>query len=219
MCYWLIAIAGLIFGIWFLRMCLYSPEERLKKLREVDQRLANDLVDLGKSYLKGEGVSKDPKKAYEFFCTAAHLGHPYAQSCMSKFDKISADTAVPKEVQAALGVLQEANYLFDDSTAFPLIKKNIEKMVLKEPDKFADFIRTGPSPRLWVYRAIVNVSDNLLATGRYHYFRGALDPTGTSILLICEAALDKLVELNDMDVECANKQKATVRNNIKGIGM
>lgn len=208
---WFIVVAGLVFGIWFLRICFYTPEQRMKKLEKIDQKLARDQYDLGMSYLRGEGVPQDPEKALKWIRKASQLSHPEAQNQSSKM-------YASKEVQATLGAIEEVSYTFNNSTAFSMIKKRIENMVLKNPDKFSDFIRTGPSPRLWIYRAIVNISDNLLGTGQYCIYRGTLGPVGEELVRICDAALDQLVELNDMDVECAQEQKAILRNNIKGVG-
>ena len=57
---WFLIIVVLVFGVWFLRMCLYTPEQRMKKLKQIDQKLAKDQYDLGMSYLRGEGVPQDP---------------------------------------------------------------------------------------------------------------------------------------------------------------
>ena len=73
----------------------------------------------------------------------------------------------PREVKAALGVLDEAECRFQNE-AFQMIKKMIEKALLKRP---ADFLRViqesgGRTPREWVYSEIGNVAGDLLETDR-----------------------------------------------------
>ena len=82
-----------------------------------------------------------------------------------------------KETKAALGVLDEASYLFD-SEAFQLLRSHVEKMILSHNKEFVDFIRKGMSPREWVYTAIANTSRDLVESGEYHIYRGLLNDMG-----------------------------------------
>jgi len=112
----------------------------------------------------------------------------------------------PKEVRAALGVLDEAEYAFCGvdsfrSAAFDPVKQHVQRLVLARPSEFAAVIRKGTSPREYVYSAIANRAGDLLESGDYHIRRGHLNPVGPAedlYTLFCKA-LDELVRIGAMD--------------------
>ena len=125
----------------------------------------------------------------------------------------------PKEVKAALGVLDEASYTFD-SVGFQLVREHIEKIILSQPDKYVDVIQKGMTPRQWVYITIANIAGDLVESGNYHIYRGVLNPLGlgNDLLKLFDAAIDQLTQIGALDAKDAKKQKATLRDNIKSVG-
>ena len=137
-------------------------------------------------------------------------------------------TLAPKEVKAAFGALDEAEYhflqeggLFRDE-AVSSIRQLIEKALLKHPDNFAKIIQNnnGRTPREWVYSQFANIAADMLESGRYHVFRGALDTLGPGeeLLNIHDASYDVLLEMKAVELEYAEKQKAGLRENIGKLG-
>ena len=125
----------------------------------------------------------------------------------------------PKEVKAALGVLDEASYTFD-SVGFQLVREHIEKIILSQLDKSVDVIQKGMTPRQWVYITIANIAGDLVESGNYHIYRGVLNPlgSGNDLLKLFDAAIDQLTQIGALDAKDAKKQKATIRDNIKSVG-
>ena len=125
----------------------------------------------------------------------------------------------PKEVKAALGILDEASYRFD-SEGFRLVREFIEKIIFSEPNKYVDVIQKGMTPRQWVYSAIANIAGDLVESGNYHIYRGVLNPLGDGydLLKLFDASIDQLTQIGVLDAKDAKKQKAAIRDNIKSVG-
>ena len=147
------------------------------------------------------------------------------------FKKLTA----PKEVRAALGVLDEIACTkvpgegigipmascWHDSEAFRIVRNQIEKMILAGPDEFARMIQVETSPREWVWTAIANVAGDHVESGEYHIgVRGALNPLGPGEYLrkLFDTALDELTRMGAMQPDFAEKQKAALRKNISDVG-
>lgn len=125
----------------------------------------------------------------------------------------------PKEVKAALGILDEASYTFDNE-AFQLVRNRIEKMILAQTDEFVNIIQKGMSPRQWVYSAIANISGDLVESGKYHIYRGVLNDMGpgNDLLKLFNAAVDELVKIGIVDNKYAKTQKEAILKNINSVG-
>jgi len=74
----------------------------------------------------------------------------------------------PKEVRAALGILDEATYTFDNA-AFQLVRNYVEKILLAKPDEFVSVVQNGMSPRQWIYTTIANIAGDLVENGKLSY--------------------------------------------------
>jgi len=139
----------------------------------------------------------------------------------------------PKEVQEALDTLDEAceklrhpphdghalPCLYDE--AFQMVREFIECMVLANEERFARAIaQEGVTVRQWVYGAIAKRAGDLVESGEFHFYRGALDPMrpGEDLLRLFDAASDELVKMGLVDSEFAEEQKAAIRNNIRTAG-
>lgn len=131
----------------------------------------------------------------------------------------------PKEVRAALGILDEIECTFKEPTtslesAFPIVQKKIEELILAQPEEFASIIQKGREPRKWIWSAVSNVAGDLLESGKYHIGRGNLNPldVGKGLLSLFDTASDQLVKLGDITTEKAEKQKAIMRRIISQEG-
>lgn len=131
----------------------------------------------------------------------------------------------PKEVRAALGVLDEASCTFDShhgylSNAFQMVRDPIEKMILDHPSEFVRAIQKGTSPRQWVYNSIAKDAGDLLETGEYHIRRGFLNPIGPGedLLRLFNAALDELVRIEVMEPDFAENEKRVMLKIIREAG-
>lgn len=124
-----------------------------------------------------------------------------------------------KEVKAALGILDEASYKFDNE-AFRIVRKPIEKTILAKSHKFVNVIQNGVSPREWTYTAIAEVAGDLLGSGSYHIYRGVLNPLGpgNDLLKLFNAAIDELTKIGALDIKEAKAAKNAIRDNIKSVG-
>jgi hypothetical protein len=125
----------------------------------------------------------------------------------------------PKEVKAALGILDEASCTFDNE-AFQLVRSHIEKIILTKPDEFVNLIQNGMSPRQWVYTTIANIAGDLVESGNYHMYRGVINPMGlgNDLLKLFDAAIDELTKIGALGAKKAKTEKAAIRENIKSVG-
>lgn len=125
----------------------------------------------------------------------------------------------PKEVRAALGVLDELECTLDCS-GFRIIRQEVEDMILAHRREFASMVRQGTPPRQWVLGAVSNVAAQHVESGQYHMYRGLLSPMGPGehFLRIYDAMADELVRMGVLEADFAAEQKAGLRENIKSVG-
>jgi len=125
----------------------------------------------------------------------------------------------PKEIRAALGILDEATYTFDNE-AFQLVRNYVEKILLAKPEEFVSVVQNGMPPRQWIYTTIANIAGDLLESGSYHIYRGVLNPLGLGpdLLKLFDAAIDELTKLEALDTKRAEIEKEAIRENMKGAG-
>lgn len=71
-----------------------------------------------------------------------------------------------------------------------------------------------------VYSMIANAAGDLVESGKYHVYRGVLDPLrgGKDLLRIYDKAVDEMVREGASGAEFAAEQKAIIRENIKTVG-
>jgi len=124
-----------------------------------------------------------------------------------------------KEVKAALGILDEASCTFN-TPAFEMVKNQIEELILSRTQEFVQLVQKGTSPRQWIYSIMANISGDLVESGRFHVYRGLLNPVGLGedLLKLFDASVDELVRIDAIDQTKADKQKSAIRENIKDVG-
>jgi len=150
------------------------------------------------------------------------------RSRLEKYEPTSVELEAesrPREVTAALGILDEAESglpldraFFGEAFAF--VRKEIEGAILKEPKSFAQTIQDGTPPRQWIWSAIANIAGDQAESGNHHVWRGVLNPLGLGqgFLFLYETALDELVKLNALSAGKAREQKKVLRRNLGGVG-
>jgi hypothetical protein len=139
----------------------------------------------------------------------------------------------PKEVKQTLEILDEAGNRFQEyqaraggrellfmSDAYKIVRDVVEDRIFLDPHEFAQYVKNRRDPLLFVYGAIANTAGDLLETGQYHIHRGFLNPLGPgpALLHIFDIAIDTLVQMNDVEPEFADEQRANLRKNIQGAG-
>jgi len=125
----------------------------------------------------------------------------------------------PKEVRAALGVLDELACTFDNE-AFRIVHLQVERWIFSNPQKFAARVRAGTRPRNLVLAAVSDLAARHVESGEYHYYRGFLPPggLGEDFVKIYDASVDEAVRLGFITDEWAKEQRAGLRRNIETVG-
>ncbi len=125
-----------------------------------------------------------------------------------------------KEVNTALGVLDELDYICD-SPAFQLARKVVESTILARQEKFAIALKKqGRTPRQKVYSMLESVVGDDLESGYHDFFvyRGVLTPTGEELLKVYDRIIDQMREIDYISEEEAQRQKSNIRDRIKEAG-
>lgn len=125
----------------------------------------------------------------------------------------------PKEVKSALCVLEEAKITLNNPE-FPIIESILKEVLRKHPKDIISIIKNGTPARQWGYAAIVNVTGDLLETGKYHIYRGTLNPLGpgSSLLQLYDSAVDELVNMGIINIINADIEKKALRKNLNNVG-
>ena len=134
---------------------------------------------------------------------------------MSFFKKLFA----PKEVRAAIGVLDELKCTFD-CAAFSIIHKQVERMILANSHDIVAAVRKGRLSRQLILGLVSSLAGDHVESGDYHVYRGVLNPLGPGedFIKIYDTTVDELVRMGVVEAEYAEKQKAALRENIETIG-
>jgi hypothetical protein len=124
-----------------------------------------------------------------------------------------------KEIMDAQKALNQAATLIGNPDV-SLVKGEIEKVIIQHPDDIVNAIKSGISPLQWATSALANVAGDMLETGKYHIYRGFLNPAGpgNSLLKIYDTAIDHLVQMGAVDSMSANTEKKALRDNLKTVG-
>jgi hypothetical protein len=122
--------------------------------------------------------------------------------------------------QALLDELKLAEKEFNNNS-FYVIREIMINGINRQHKEIIDLLnKTGESPRELIYSVIGNKAGDLLESGQYHVYRGVLNIVGNDLLAIFDKSYYLLLKMNakDIDIEYANTQKATLRNNISRLG-
>jgi hypothetical protein len=105
--------------------------------------------------------------------------------------------------------------------SFYIVKEAIENSIRRQHKEIIEFINSKQrTAKEWIYSVIGNYAGDLIETGDYHVYRGMLNIIGFDLLDIFDKSYDFLLMMKaeDLDIEYANKQKATLRRNIDKLG-
>ena len=123
----------------------------------------------------------------------------------------------PNEVKDALEILNEIGNQFD-CEAFQIVGGILEDNFLADNNEVVALVKRGVSPRMQVYNAITNLAGDMVESGQYHIYRGALNTMGQDLLRLFDLATNNLVQLGTIDIKFAKKQKTNLRKSIKSMG-
>jgi hypothetical protein len=129
-----------------------------------------------------------------------------------------------KELKAALGVIDECDVLFSNSSlggnGFDIIKSELKAYMHKNEKNLIDHIEKGQSPRACVLFAIATMTKNQIISGNYHIYRGVLNNLsgGSSLQSIYNQSLDLLVKEGRLTEEDSKYSKDQLRKAIEEMG-
>ena len=125
---------------------------------------------------------------------------------------------LPKEVKDWLEVLDEAGRRFN-CLGFLWVRDRAERVLRTDPATVQRKIQDGLSPRRLVYVLVGDIAGDLAQSGKYHVYRGVLNPMGgTDLLEIYDGALDEVVSMGAYEPEWAERPKAALRRNVADVG-
>lgn len=130
----------------------------------------------------------------------------------------------PKEVKAALGVVEECELTFSSEglhgDCFKIVKSELVPYILKSSQILKDHLSNGFTIRGCVLAAIVTIAQNHVTSGRYHTYRGVMSPIGPGPALrqICEKAIDSLVQEGSVTKDDSEQWKKDIREQISNVG-
>jgi len=133
--------------------------------------------------------------------------------------KILKNLFASKEVKAALGILDELDYICD-SPAFQLPRKVVESAILEQQEKFSIALKEqGITPRQKVYAMLEWIAGDYVTSGSPNLFvyRGLLNPTGEALLNVYDIIIDQMRRIDCISEEQAQKQKSDIRERIKEV--
>jgi len=140
---------------------------------------------------------------------------------LSKFlakDDVKKPEVKKSELKEATEVLDEAEKKF--GTGFDIVREYVEKGLDANKDQFLELVQKGGSVRNYIYTVIANISGDMVESGKYHIYRGVLNPMGPGekLLKIFDSAMDELVKLGVIEVKKVKEEKEAIRKNIKEVG-
>ena len=125
----------------------------------------------------------------------------------------------PKEIQIFLSLLDELSIEYN-SVSFELVRKVVEEHVLERSGEFIEMIRDGVEMRQWLVGFCSNIAGDMAESGKYHLYRGMLNPLGEGkdLLKIYNKLIDELLRMGEIESEFAKTQKEVIRENIRDVG-
>ncbi|NTU49838.1 MAG: hypothetical protein HGA87_02925 [Desulfobulbaceae bacterium] len=124
-----------------------------------------------------------------------------------------------KEIKAVLAELDAMSKVFDTNLSFEDVRKKTEnEIIAKRVHIRTVLLSENIHPKRAAYSWVNNVSGDMLETGQYHVYRGALTHVGSELLIIFDRTTDELCKLGDCDQAFAANQKAMIRQSIASAG-
>lgn len=105
--------------------------------------------------------------------------------------------------------------------AFSIVRRQVELMIVPYPKAFVEILRTKQMRvREWVIVTVGNIAGDHAESGKYHVYRGALNPIGPGegFVKIFDEMLNELTRLGTHGAEKAERIKASLRECIETVG-
>jgi hypothetical protein len=102
-----------------------------------------------------------------------------------------------------------------------MVSGSILKDLLRNPRDYMEFLKEiKTTPKQWVFARFAVLARNELVTGKYHSYRGLLDPHGPGPALksIFHKSLDQLVSMGSMEESDAGQRKKNLSDDIRSVG-
>lgn len=126
--------------------------------------------------------------------------------------------APPKEVQEAIRILREIEAMELSSTAgFAQVRKFIENYLASEPADFIAKVQTIPVRQL-IYTFVMNTAADLVESGKYHIYRGAVVGLGQDFITIFNWGQDELLKMGATDDETVKQSREAFKRNLQSVG-
>jgi hypothetical protein len=126
--------------------------------------------------------------------------------------------APPKEVQEAIRILCEIEAMQLSSTAgFAQVRKFIENYLASEPADFIAKVQTIPVRQL-IYTFVMNTAADLVESGKYHIYRGAVVGLGQDFITIFNWGQDELLKMGATDDETVKQSREAFKRNLQSVG-
>lgn len=132
---------------------------------------------------------------------------------------IDKKTRQPKEIKDTLDILDKLSCKYN-CTSFKLVRNEIEQIIFTRSDEFVKMVQNGVQIRQWLYGAIANTAGNLAESGKYHLYRGVINPIGEGkdLIKLFDIFTDELVKMGYVDSISATNVKQSLRESIKTVG-
>lgn len=165
--------------------------------------------------------------AVAFFSIICFVKMLYNVNKLSVKSSVSARSCKKhRSVKEACETLDYFSKLIDESFFDRIIRSKIEELIKRNFDKFTDaFDPIEGKAKEWTISQIVNISGDLLESGRYCVYRGVLSSDGENLWKFYSAGLDELLKLDiqaangdKINQEWINNQKRILRKNISEVG-
>lgn len=132
---------------------------------------------------------------------------------------IDKKTCQPKEIKDTLDILDKLSCKYN-CTSFQLVRNEIEQIIFTRSDEFVKMVQNGVQIRQWLYGVIANTAGDLAESGKYHLYRGVINPIGEGkdLIKLFDIFTDELVKMGAVDRLSATNVKQSLRENIKTVG-
>jgi hypothetical protein len=126
---------------------------------------------------------------------------------------------VPRATRQVLEELENVRSLFPNhEVGYMLVRRELEVQIRRNAKGVAKHLKTGPSPRDWLISMMATCAADMVETGRFHVYRGVLNPNGNELLAVTRLCGEEMVRLGAIDAEFLAKQMKTIGENVRDMG-
>lgn len=118
----------------------------------------------------------------------------------------------------AVCTLDNIQGLIGYETAFSLVSEIVEKELYNNKNKISSALKQGMKMESIVWSIILNEAGDLVSSGNFHFYRGALNQTGEELLKIYHKSLSTLVELGALSEDQSKAENQALQECIMSVG-